>query len=153
MATQKEVAEHLDLSTRRIQDLIKASILPGVKGHGGLDLNACRVAYIRHLRGIASGQVTNGEDIELSRERALLAKEQRRKLTRENDIEEGTVAPLALLTEALTNVAARVVPLLESLPLEMKRLNPKLTGHDIHTVWRAIARCRNAIADIKIETH
>lgn len=151
MATQKEVAEHLDLSDRMVRNLIQDSILPASKGRGGLNLDACRNAYIRHLRGIASGQAkASEEELELNQERAALAAEQRRKLKRENDLAEGLVAPVETITSALADVAAQIVPILEALPLEMKRLNPKLSGHDIQTVKKAIARCRNTIADINI---
>ena len=56
MAIQKEAAAYLDVSTRRHRDLVKSGVLPPSKGPGGYDLDAQRVAYIRHLRGVASGQ-------------------------------------------------------------------------------------------------
>lgn len=81
----------------------------------------------------------------------LLDEERHRKLKRENDIEENLIAPVSLLTEALEKGASQIVPILESLPLEMKRRNPALTGSDIHLVKKSIAKCRNAIADIEID--
>lgn len=152
MATQKEVAEHLDLSDRMVRNLIQDGIIPAVKGRGGLDLDACRLAYVRHLRGIASGQVkASEEDLELNRERAALAAEQRRKLRRENDLAESLVAPVSLLTSAIEKTAAQIIPILDALPLEAKRMNPRLTGHDVQLMKKAIARCRNAIAEMEIE--
>jgi phage terminase Nu1 subunit (DNA packaging protein) len=44
-----------------------------------------------------------------------------------------------------------VVPILESLPLEMKRNWPEITGNQDQLVKIAIAHCRNAIADIEID--
>lgn len=78
-------------------------------------------------------------------------KEKWREKKRENDIAEGLTAPVAVLSDALVKVANQAVPILDAIPLEMKRLNPKLTGHDIQTVKKAIARARNAIAAVKIE--
>lgn len=158
MATQKEVAEHLDLTDRWVRKLTKAGVLPSSRGTGGYDIDACRVAYIAYLRGLSTGQVKaavgdepeegEGGRIDYTAE---LEKEKWREKKRENDIQERLVAPVSVLTAALENVASQVVPILEAIPLEMKRLNPKLTGHDIQTVKKAIARARNAIADVNIE--
>lgn len=151
MATQKEVAAHIDLSERRVRALIAEGILPASKGKGGLDLEACRVAYIRHLRGIASCQVLDKTTLDLQQERALLTASQRRKLDRENDLEEKLVAPVELLTSALIQAARQIIPILDSLPMEMKRDNPELTGHDIQLAKKSICKCRNLIADLEID--
>ena len=92
----------------------------------------------------------SSEDIDLA---ALgpIELEKHRKIKRENDEAEKIVAPVSLLTEALSNVASQVVPILESLPLEMKRRNPGLSGHDVMLVKKEIAKCRNIIADVKID--
>ena len=100
---------------------------------------------------ILYGIAHNADKLNLEQERAKLAQEQHRKLTRENDVEEKKVAPVSLLTDVLEKSASKIIPILESLPLEMKRMNPKLTGQDIHLVKKSIAVCRNAIADMEIE--
>ena len=78
MASQLEVAAHLDLSDRRIRGLVKDGILPGSKGPGGYDLDACRVAYVRHLRGLASGQVRQSVGVDLVEEKQRLEVEKLR---------------------------------------------------------------------------
>lgn len=156
MATQAEVAAHLDIHDRHLRRMIKAGIIPPAKA-GGYDLDACRVTYIRYLRGVANGQVKEQKENEDEDHgggkdyAAELEKEKWREKRRENDIAEGLVAPVSVLTDALEKVADQVVPILDSIPLEMKRLNPKLTGHDIQTVKKAIARARNAVAEVQIE--
>ena len=70
MATVSDVARHLDLSMARVGQLQLADVLPRSKGRSGLDLDECRVAYIRHLREAAAGRG------DLSAERARLAREQ-----------------------------------------------------------------------------
>ncbi|WP_319548826.1 terminase small subunit [Desulfogranum marinum] len=90
------------------------------------------------------------EDIDLQKERALLAAEQRRKIQRENDIAEGLVAPVSLLYDALEKTAAQIIPIFESLPLMMKRNWPEITGDQITLVKKAIAECRNAVADAEV---
>lgn len=155
MATQQEVADYLDINPRHVRRLISEGILPASKGKGGLCLDACRMAYIRYLRGLASGQVKptdvgeseNGESKNITDQ----VEEQRlRKLKRENDIEEQLIAPVDLLTEALAKTAAQVIPIMDSLPLEMKRRNPNLTGHDIQLAKKSIAKCRNLMSEAEI---
>jgi phage terminase Nu1 subunit (DNA packaging protein) len=68
VATQAQIAEHLDLSIRRVQDLVVEGVL-----NKGADMDECRVNYIRYLRGNASGQHT-GAGLKLTDERARLAK-------------------------------------------------------------------------------
>ena len=80
----------------------------------------------------------------------LLDEERHRKLKRQNDIEENLVAPVALLTEALEKSGNIILPILESLPLVMKRSWPEITGDQIQLVKKAIAECRNAIADSEL---
>jgi terminase small subunit / prophage DNA-packing protein len=68
MATQAQIAAHLDLSTRRVKELVAEGVL-----QTGADMDECRVNYIRYLRGNASGKST-GAGLKLTDERARLAK-------------------------------------------------------------------------------
>ena len=80
----------------------------------------------------------------------LLEEEKYRKLKRENDIEDQLVAPTSLLTEAIEQLAAQVIPILDAMPMKMKRANPSLSGHDIMLVKKSVAECRNIIAKVKV---
>lgn len=80
-----------------------------------------------------------------------LEREKLREKKRQNDIEEQKVASVHVLTVALEKVASQIIPILDALPLEMKRMNPNLTGHDIQLVKKAIAKCRNLVAELEIE--
>ena len=154
MATQQEIADHLDLSPRWVRKLVKEGQLPSSKGRGGYDFDACRLSYIRYLRGISTGQVAepgaSGEDDNEDYSR-LLEKEKYREVKRRNDLEEKQVAPVSLLTDALAQAGNVIIPILESLPLIMKRHWPEITGDQTTMVKKAIAECRNAIADSKLE--
>nr|CRH07363.1 Protein of unknown function [Candidatus Magnetococcus massalia] len=74
MATQREIAQHLDLSERRVRDLLKELGLPSRQS----DLEQVRTAYIRHLRAVASRHKSE-EGLDLTQERAKLAAAQRKK--------------------------------------------------------------------------
>ena len=155
MATQQEIADHLDLSSRWIRKLVKEGILPSSKGRGGYDVDACRLAYIRYLRGVSSGQVSDpgeGDGKDLKENYSdLLEYEKYREKKRQNDLEEKLVAPVALLTDALHQAGNIIIPILESLPLIMKRNWPEISGDQIQLVKKAIAECRNAIAGSELE--
>jgi phage terminase Nu1 subunit (DNA packaging protein) len=150
MATQTEVADHLDLTQSRVSILIKDGVLPPAKGRGGYDIDACRIAYIRFLRGKSVGQVTSGysEKEDYSR---LLDIEKYREKKRENDMKEKLVAPVSLLTDALQKSISIIIPILESLPLNMKRNWPEITGDQIQLVKVSISECRNIIAESKLK--
>ena len=74
MATIKEVAEHLDLTTKRMHELFNQNILIKTGKFGGQDKDDCRVRYIRYLRVLARGKNTNSGD--LNEERTRLTKAQ-----------------------------------------------------------------------------
>ena len=69
MASQADIAHHLDLSVRRVSDTLKKLELPTK----GCSLDAARLAYIRHLREVASGRKGEQNNYDLVKERARLA--------------------------------------------------------------------------------
>lgn len=77
MASQKEVADHIDLTTRQVRTLLKSGVLPSGSGAGGLNIDNCRLAYIRYLRGRATGKVDAKHEIhDQHKERARLTHHQ-----------------------------------------------------------------------------
>ena len=74
MATIKEVADHLDLTSAHIYNLFNANVLTKSGKSGGQDLDDCRVKYIRYLRTLSKGKNTNSGD--LNEERTRLTKAQ-----------------------------------------------------------------------------
>lgn len=154
MATQAELAKHLDLSPRRIRGLAKDGVLPTSKGRGGYDIDSCRIAYINYLRGLSNGQIkpqaTDDEEVD-GNYSVMLEKERWREKKRQNDIEEGLVAPVSLLTEALEKVISQIIPIFDSLPLIIKRNWPEVTGDQVTLIKKSIAECRNAASRARIE--
>lgn len=52
--------------------------MPSSKGPGGYNLDACRIAYVRHLRGLATGQVRQTVGVDLVEEKQRLEVEKLR---------------------------------------------------------------------------
>lgn len=54
MATQAEVAAHLFITQQAVSKHVASGLFPKGDKRGQLDLDACREAYIRHLREVAA---------------------------------------------------------------------------------------------------
>jgi hypothetical protein len=61
------------------------------------------------------------------------------------------VAPKSVLSDVLLEWANEAIPILESLPLEIKRKNHALTGHYIMVVKKSITTMRSALSEIQLE--
>lgn len=115
MASQKDVAEHLDLSTKRISELIRDGILPSKKGRSPLNLDVCRIAYISYLRKLGGyNKRTGGGDI--AEEKTRLTKAQADKAELEVSELEGRLIPAQLVQDTWTDFVANVRAKLLSLP-------------------------------------
>lgn len=86
------------------------------------------------------------EKLVLEDERAKLTIEQRRKAKRDNDIADGKVAPVELLTVVLSKVSGEIADSLNALTLSLKRKNPNLTARDLEFLKKELAACRNNAA-------
>jgi phage terminase Nu1 subunit (DNA packaging protein) len=154
MATQVEVAEHIDLSVRQVQRLIKNGIIPSAKGNGGYDLEACTKSYISYLRAMAKRADNSGdteEDIDINRERALnLRVDTRLKELKEEQLR-GELAPVALIGWTLNKVSAQVSSVLDSIPLKVKRRIPTLTSTQVDLIKREIVTAQNAAAKVTVD--
>lgn len=156
MATQLEVAEHLDLKERRTRELVREAVIPAGRGRGGYDLDACRVAYIRYLRGLGSGKVKPAPDrpveqIDYELERARLTKEQADGQELKNAQTRRELAPVELIVWALNRFASQVCPLLEAIPQKVKRRIPSMTASQIEIIKRETVRAQNAASKITVD--
>lgn len=160
MATQVEVAAHLDLSDRQVRNLLADGVLPASKGAGGLDVDACRIAYISYLRGLASGQVKRqearqpDEDIDplaeqkLTQERLRLTAAQAEGQELKNDITRRRSVPTEFATFVMSKIAAEIASILDTLPLTLKRRHPDLEVRHIESIQRELAKARNRAAEL-----
>src|SRR5512139_2328469 len=95
MASVAEVSRLLDMTERRVQQLVSEGIIPRPTGKGDYAAGACVVAYIRYLRKQAQGQ----GGVSLTDERTRLAKEQADKLAIENKILRNEVVEIEIAAE------------------------------------------------------
>ncbi len=121
MAKLAELATHLGLSTTRVSQLKAAGILPDAR-RGKHDLDACRVAYLAHLRDVAAGRGSKDGTVDLVTERARLARAQAEKVERENAVADGKLLSVASFHTMVTASFARVRAKLLALPSKLAPL-------------------------------
>ena len=115
MATQREVAEHLDLSTKRISELIRDGILPSKMGRSPLNLDVCRIAYISYLRKLGGYNKRSGSG-DIAEEKTRLTKAQADKAELEVSELEGQLIPAQLVQDTWTDFVANARAKLLALP-------------------------------------
>lgn len=124
MATEKEIAAHLDLSDRSVRELKRKAVLPPA-GKGQMDVDACRLAYIRHLRGAAAGRDSSRVG-SLEAERARLAAAQAEAQERKNARERGELVNLPDITHAISGFVATIHQRFGVLPAAVSHGDTKL---------------------------
>lgn len=105
MATQKEVAEHLDLSVKRVSELIRDGLLPSKKGRSPLNIDVCRVAYISYLRKLGGYNKRSGTG-DIAEEKTRLTKAQADAAELKVSELEGELIPAKLVENTWTEIAA-----------------------------------------------
>lgn len=158
MATQAEVAAHLDISDRHLRRLVEKGVIPSGKGHGGVDIDAARVAYIRYQRALIDGAVKpdTAPDIESDDDTAKRLEQERLRLTAaqaegqelKNDITKRKSVPTEIATFVLSRLSAEIGSILDTLPLTLKRRHPDLEARHIESVQRELAKARNRAATL-----
>lgn len=117
MATINEVSRHIGVSPKYVQDLINEGIIER-KGRGEYDLDVCRDAYIKKLREAAAGRASSG-DLDLSAERARLAKEQADAKEMENAVERGDLVYIEDVAKQIENQLTKARTRLLSVPTKV----------------------------------
>ena len=160
MATQVEVAKHLDLTDRQVRNLLTDGVLPGSKGRGGFDIEACRMAYIRYLRGLGNSQVKpeTGDEFDgpegldpyaehkLIAERLRLTSAQAEGQELKNEVAHRKLVPVEFLTFAFGKFIPAAASIFDTLVMTLRRRHPDLTPGQLDSINREITKARNLIA-------
>jgi len=114
MATQSEVAEHLDMTPQRVRDLIKQGVLNRKNARDSMDVDECRKNYIRYLRTRSQGLQNASGD--LNEERTRLTKLQADKAQLEVQEMEESLVSVEKITEEWVGYVSNVRSKLLALP-------------------------------------
>jgi phage terminase Nu1 subunit (DNA packaging protein) len=152
MSTQAEVCAHLGIkSATTLKNLIGRGIIPAGTPRGGLDLDACRIAYITYLRNVNKGIVTDAESEKDEKDYdRLLDKERWRKMKRENDVADGVLVEISVAQEKIEEVANAILPILESIVPEVKRSWPDMNGDQAAIIEECVNKCLNSISNLEL---
>lgn len=93
----------------------------------------------------------NKEDLDAEREKLLLVREQRIGQELKNAASRRESAPVALIDWVLSKVGGQIAAILESVPLKVKRLLPRLTATEIEHIKRELVKAQNAAAHVTVD--
>jgi phage terminase Nu1 subunit (DNA packaging protein) len=136
-----DIAAHLFMSLQRVRDLLKAGVLPATG-----TLENYRQAYIQHIRGVASKHMSPDGKLDLTAERAHLARAQTEKTQLEVDYLRGDALPRPLVTEVWQMHAAAVRSRFLGLTSKLKMLIPRLTYEEGEIVYREVCEILEELA-------
>lgn len=150
MATQEEVAKHLDITARRVRDLQKVPGAPKNSKRGEYDIDAWRYFYLSYLQrgGKAEPDEDGNDDYE---EKLLIA---RWKLTEEqavaqklkNQVTEGKMIDTGFCVFFLSRLAMDLSSTLDAIPLAMQRKFSDMPPQQIAHLKTLVAKGANQCA-------
>jgi phage terminase Nu1 subunit (DNA packaging protein) len=144
-ATQQSFATLVGVTRSAIVAAQSEGILaPGDTYRGWL------LAYCKRLREMAAGRYS-ASDLDLTEERAKLARAQSERIEMDNAVKRGELAPIDTLRDALVPVVAQIAAHLDAIPAKLKREAPHLTATDLEIVAREITKARNLAAQVRYE--
>jgi terminase small subunit / prophage DNA-packing protein len=144
-ATQRHFGMLVGVTQQAVQGLVAEGILPAGGTH-----RDWLIAYCKRLREMAAGRYSAGE-LDLTEERAKLARAQSERIEMELAIKRGEIAPIDSLRDALIPVVSQVAAMLDAVPVKLKREAPHLTATDLEIVKREIANARNLMAEVRYD--
>lgn len=144
--TQTEFGALVDISQPAVSDLLARDVLTA-----GASAQVWLHEYTRHLREIAAGRKSEGSG-DLVAERTRLAKEQADRIALQNAIARREHAPIGVIVELVSGIAAQVAVIFDALPGKIRREVPDLPSPALDAIARELAKGRNAVAEMKIES-
>jgi phage terminase Nu1 subunit (DNA packaging protein) len=130
-----EAARHIDVGRRRFFELLDDGVIAR-KPLDEYDLDEVRLQYIRHLRKVAAGRGVDN-DIYLSAERALLARQQTENMTLKNAIVRGEYV---LMGEVVRQVENNFVVIRQRLLVVSGKVSDGVAGQSRDVIAAAIDR-------------
>jgi len=157
MATQAEVAAHLDMTDRHLRRLIQQGVIPNGKGHGGIDIDAARIAYIRYQRSLCDGSAKpdmpdppeeedDSVERQLTQERLRLTAAQAEAQELKNEVTKKRLIPADFITFAFAKFIPAAGSIFDTVVMTLRRRHPDLTPGQLDSISRELTKARNTIA-------
>ena len=145
MATVSEVAEHLDVSEETIRQLKRRGVLHSA-ARGQMDVDSCRLSYIRHLREQAAGRRSDAADAEgfdIVKERARMAAMNADRAEMRNRELRGELVPVSAVTSAVVN-------LVELCKAQLMKIGSRVAGGDARLRVRIEKAVEDALEELTL---
>jgi phage terminase Nu1 subunit (DNA packaging protein) len=139
--SQREFSTIIGVSEPAVSGLVKRGVIRTDQSAGEWIF-----AYCLHLREQAAGR-----SLELSEERAGLAREQKLLARIKKQRELGEWAPIENITLALSRVTAQMASIFDSIPIQLKRQFPSLTADQLNVIREELAKARNMLVSVGTE--
>lgn len=143
-----ELCSWLCCSRETLSNLVKSGVIERV-ARGMWDRRQCVQRTVTHLRAIAAGRQGAGEgsaSIDLSLERALLARAQREGVEMANEVERGNLIKRERHEDSVTAVAKICVRGLETLADRVER-DMRVSPDVVEYIGHCVGELRDEIAD------
>lgn len=132
----------IGVSEPAVSELVKRGIVTV-----GDPLGTWLLAYCKHLREQAAGR-----SLELTQERAGLAKEQKLRARIKKLQELGEWAPVENLTLILARVTSQMASVFDQIPVKLKRAHPDLTADYLAIIRTELDTARNLLVSVGTDT-
>lgn len=140
MATElsaEALGELIGVSARTVRDLATRGIVVK-RGQGAYDAAESVKAYCDHLREVAAGRGGEEGVLDLTKERARLAKEQADGVALKNEQLRGELVPAAAVEREWANVLSFVRARMLAVTNDVAQALPHLTKHDADVIDRTV---------------
>lgn len=84
-------------------------------------------------------------------EKALLTRQQRIAQEMKNEQARRELAPVSLISWTLSKVGSQIAAILESIPLKIKTVAPRLSAVEIEQVKREVVKAQNAASNVDVD--
>ena len=135
---QAKFGAMIGVEQSRVSQLLTAEVLTR-----GATVGVWLHEYCEHMRVQAAGRASEG-DLDLTQERAALAREQRVSYEIKNAISRGEYAPIGLLADVLARAAVAVSDRFDTVPGLLKKTCPDLPTSARDAVVGVLTSARNA---------
>lgn len=146
-----ELCSWLCCSRETLSNLVKSGVIERVS-RGVWDRRQCVQRVVTHLRAIAAGRSSGeGGDTDLSAERSKLTAAQCEGQELKNAQLRRELAPISLLSWTLGKVGNQIGAVLDSIPLKVKKVVPRLTAVEVEHIKREVVKAQNAASRITVD--
>lgn len=143
-----ELCSWLCCSRETLSNLVKSGVIERVS-RGMWDRRQCVQRVVTHLRAVAAGRLGGGDggaSVDLSLERALLARAQREGVEMANEVERGNLIKRERHEDSVTTVAKICVRGLETLADRVER-DMRVSPGVVEYIGHCVGELRDEIAD------